>query len=135
MRAHEVALLELDRDQDVRRRHHREEQVRDRHRRRAPEREEPADVQRVAHIRYSTGVTNFSPLLRLPAQVAPDLPQPEQVEVVDDERRHEHEQPAEREPRVQERRDADWFSTLHTTPPSGRHCQKSRISARLLAST
>jgi hypothetical protein len=26
-----------------------------------------------------------------------------------------------------------WMS--HTTPPSGRHCQKRRISARLLAST
>ena len=45
----EVALFELNRDQDVRRRGDREHQVRQRHGRRRPEREQQADVQRVTH--------------------------------------------------------------------------------------
>ena len=45
----EVALFELDRHEDVGRGHYGEQQVRHRHRRRGPEREEPAQIQRVTN--------------------------------------------------------------------------------------
>jgi hypothetical protein len=46
----EIALLESDRDQDVGRRHDRQHEMRDGHRRCRPEREVPADVQRMADV-------------------------------------------------------------------------------------
>src|SRR5258705_10610469 len=47
MLVHQIPLLELDSNKDVGRRNQREEQMGQCHRRRAPEGEEPADVERM----------------------------------------------------------------------------------------
>ena len=51
----EVSFLELDGQQDVRRRRDRKHQMRQRHRRRHPECEEPADVERMPNETVRSG--------------------------------------------------------------------------------
>ena len=72
--------------------------------------------------------------VRLAAQLQPHLPQAEQVEVVDEERRDQHQQPAEREARVEQRLRRRAISTFHTTPPIGSQNANNAIRARLESS-
>lgn len=114
-------LFEPDRDQNVRGGHRREEQMPDRHGGRDPECDEETQIERVPHRsvqqRYPKGARGgrFSEL------VTDDLPQSEQVEMVDGERRHEHEtEPGERQ-RVEHDR-SGVLSTSQIRCGSGRHC-------------
>lgn len=88
MFSYQVAFLELNRYQNVGRRHYREEQVRNRHRRSDPEYAQPADVQRMPDHSIEQRGHEAQPALRLSLQVPPHLPQPEQIEMIDRERRH-----------------------------------------------
>src|SRR5438105_1969865 len=97
MEAHEIALLELDRHENVRRRHHREEQMGHGHRRRAPKCEEPSDVQRMTHELVWSGRAELQFRVRLSDQLQPHLTESEEIEVIDEECRHQHESPTERE--------------------------------------
>src|SRR5262245_19071002 len=93
----QVSLLELDSQQDVSCRGDREEQVRERHQRRHPECEKPTGVERVSY--QSVWPWNREPhgLIRSAQQVEPDLTQAEEVEVVEQECRDQHQSPAESE--------------------------------------
>ena len=130
--ADQIALLELDGDQDVGRRRHREQQVRERHRRRHPEREEPADVQRMAHEPVRPGRAEAAACVYgRPRRYSQTWRRPKRSKWLMRNVRHEHQPPAEREQRRAGPRARPDRSTDQTSPPSGRHCQNSRISARL----
>src|SRR5262245_9546379 len=81
----EIPLLESYRDQNVGRGQDREEEVRCRHRWRRPEGEQPADVEGMPHVAVRTRSDEAERPVRLAPEVEPHLPEPEQVEVVDEE--------------------------------------------------
>src|SRR5215471_13257810 len=81
----EVPLLEPYRDQNVGRGRDREEEVRRRHRRRRPEGEQPADVEGMPDVAVRTRSDEAEGPVGLAPEVEPHLPEPEQVEVVDEE--------------------------------------------------
>ena len=66
VRRHQVALFELDRDQNVRRRDKREEHVSHGHNRRAPKSEEPTYVQWMANDAIEKRRREFHTALRFP---------------------------------------------------------------------
>src|SRR5262249_21313596 len=70
----QVTLFEVDGDQDVRGVCNCEDQVCERHRRRHPEGEQPAEVQRVTDDAVGPGRGESQWRGRLPAPVKPDLP-------------------------------------------------------------
>src|SRR5262245_60870478 len=97
----EVPLLESYRDQNLGRGRDREEEMRRSHRRRRPEGEQPADVEGMPHVAVRTGSDEAEwPVLFAP-EVEPHLPEPEQVEVVDEEGGDEDGEPAGSEEPVQ----------------------------------
>jgi hypothetical protein len=95
--AHEVTLLERDGVHDVKRRAQGEVQVRDRHRGRHPESEQPTHVKRMADEAVEAGRGERDGRVRQAAELEPHLTEPEQIEVVDEERGYHREPPAERE--------------------------------------
>jgi len=97
----EIAFLELDGDQDVGGRHHREDEMSDRHVWCAPEGEKPADVERVSHEAVKAGRGETQRTVVDAAEVFPDLAEAEEIEVVDEKRGHQHEQPTEAETGVE----------------------------------
>jgi hypothetical protein len=102
----QVALFqEFHRDQDVTGGAEREQQVADAHRRRRPERDQETEHQRMAHDAVEgAGHERLFALFAAgtrPAAVVPHLFQTEQVEMVDQERAREHQQPAQRRQSVQ----------------------------------
>src|SRR5262249_58280089 len=90
----EVPLVESYRDQNVGRGEDREEQVRRRHRWRRPEGEQPADVEGMPDVAVRTRSDEAERPVRLASEVEPHLPEPEQVEVVDEEGGDEDGEPA-----------------------------------------
>ena len=103
VRLDEVALFELDRHEDVGRGHHGEQQVRHRHRRRGPEREEPAQIQRVTNQSIRARGDEVQRRVLAATEVQPDLAKSEQVEVVDQQGGDEHQQEPEAEKAVEHR--------------------------------
>jgi len=77
----EIVFLELDGNQDVCGRRQCEEQVRHRHLRRRPEYEQPADIQRMAHLSIQPRHAELNRLIRSTDKLQPGLPQPEQIEM------------------------------------------------------
>src|SRR5262249_59279621 len=90
----EVPLLESYRDQNVGRGRDREEEVRHRHRWRRPEGEQPADVEGMPHVAVRPRSDEAEGPVGLAPDVEPYLPDPEQVEVVDEEGGDEDGEPA-----------------------------------------
>src|ERR1700741_4483491 len=103
MEADEIVLLELDRDQDVARRCDREQQMPLRHPRCRPEGEQEAEVERVAHELVEERNHEVRVLVLDAAQIAGDLPQPEEIEVVDQEGAQQYREPAEDRERNEDR--------------------------------
>src|SRR4051794_35656624 len=101
MLANEVAFFELDGQQDVSCCCNRKQQVRGRHHGRHPKREQPTDVERVSHDLVWSGSRKLQAALRLTQQVPPNLTQPEQVEMVDQESGKENQSPTERKQTAQ----------------------------------
>src|SRR5262245_59233760 len=93
----QVSLLELHRQQDVRRRRAPKEQVRERNHRRHPECEKPTGVERVSYQAVWPWSHEPHGLIRSAPQVQPDLTKAEEVEVVDQECRDKRQSPAESE--------------------------------------
>ena len=89
----QIALFELDGHEDVAGCHEREQEVRSRHGRCAPEREQKAKVQRMADQPVGTRVAKADVSVRTADELQPHLPQAEEVEVIDDERRGQDGQP------------------------------------------
>src|SRR5262245_45387837 len=82
MEVNQIALLELDGDQDVARRGDGEQKMRVGHRRRRPEGEEPANVERMAHQAVRARRSELQGRVFLAPQVQPHLTQAEEVEMV-----------------------------------------------------
>ena len=72
------------------------------HRRCCPEREEKAQHDGMTHIAIEPGKLEANRSVRSPGSIEVDLSEPEQVEVVNQERGHEHESPASPEDSMQE---------------------------------
>ena len=134
VRQHQVALLDRDRDEHVRGLEGGEQQVAGGHRRRRPEGDDPADVQRVADDLVEPRRAERQVRVGLVAEVQPHLAGAEQVEVADHQARQRHEQPARAEERPDQRRPTG-PGTSQMTVPIGRHCHSSRIMQRLAMST
>ncbi len=90
VRLDQVVLFPSDRHQDVRRRHDREQQMRARHRRSEPERHKPSHVKRMPNVLVEQRRAEGQLRVRFPDQIQPNLPQSEQVEMVDEERGDQH---------------------------------------------
>ena len=106
----------------------------DRHRRRRPERDDEAEIDRVPHELVVERRAETRRRHLAAGEIVGDLMQPEQLEMVDQERAGEHDQPAD------ERQPGDRQGDLRivdcqTTAGIGRHCQNSSMSARLENST
>src|SRR5690349_6886201 len=100
---HEIALLELDGNEDVGGGRQCENEMGDGHGRGGPEREEPAHVQRVPDELVRTRGAETQRGGRPPEELQPDLAQAEKIEMVDEESRYQYEPPAKPEQRVQHR--------------------------------
>src|SRR5947209_7348144 len=96
-----VALFELKRDEDVCGRGDGEDEVADRHARRGPERDDEAEHDGMADDLVEKDSPESEVRVLAPALVHVDLPESEEVEVVDEERADEHQRPAEEEERPQ----------------------------------
>src|SRR6266545_1782947 len=92
---HQIAFLEEDADENVGRRHRREQQMPGRHHRRRPERDHEAEIDRMAHHLVEHRRLEARRGHRSSGQVDDDLMQPEQLEMVDQERAEQDEQPAD----------------------------------------
>jgi Big-like domain-containing protein/Calx-beta domain-containing protein len=90
----EVALLEPHGDQDVSRQRAAEEEVPGAQGRRGPEGDQPADVERVTHLPVEERHPERQRMVLAADQEAPDLPRPEQIEVIDHQAGERHQQPA-----------------------------------------
>lgn len=75
--------------------------MRDRHGRSGPEGEEPAHVQRVSHKFVESGCLEGKSSLLFSQQIESHLPQSEQVEVVNEERGRQHQEPSKGKQRQQ----------------------------------
>src|SRR5688572_13193322 len=95
----EIALLELDRDEDVRRRDEGEEEVADRHVRRGVEGDDEAEHERVPDVLVESRDPERRRRVGPSQGVEYDLAKPEEVEVIDDERRQENDDESEGEER------------------------------------
>ena len=91
----ECAFFDVDRDQDIGRRHHGEEQVAARHGRRRPERDNEAEHQRVADPLIQHVFLEPDGRVLAALEIQPDLPQAEQVEVIDEHGRVKDQRPAD----------------------------------------
>jgi len=80
---HQIALFQLDCDQDVRCGHESKEEVGYSHGWRAPECKKPTHVEGVSNDSTEKGRRKSKAGLGLPKEVPPNLPHPEQVEVAD----------------------------------------------------
>ena len=121
----QVALFQLDRDQDVAGGRQREQQVSGRHRRRRPEGEQEAEVDRMAHALVEQGVLKLGAGSGWPRRRATHLAQAEQLEMVDQEGAHQHQAPAEPEDAVEDQRRRRIVHDPHRRRRIGRHCQYS----------
>src|SRR5262249_18501156 len=91
--AHQIPFFELQGDEDVGRRRRGEEEVSGGHRRGCPEGEEEAEHEGMADAAVGAEYLEADRGVRAAGSVEVDLSQPEQVEVIDQERGHEHESP------------------------------------------
>ena len=91
----QIAFFQEDSDEDVGRGHRREQQMPGRHDSSGPECDDETKVDRVTHelVVKRGAETRFRH--RMAGQVAGDLMQPEQFEVVDQERARQYDQPAD----------------------------------------
>lgn len=94
MIAEEISLLKLDGGQDVRGRRQCEKQVTGRHCRCGPESDEPSDIQRMPDQSVWTRCRETQWRVVVAAEVEPNLPQPKEIEVIDQESRDEHREPS-----------------------------------------
>ena len=101
--AHEVPFLELDCQQDVSGRRYRKQQVGERHVWRHPEREKPADVQRMTYEFVWSRRFECHRSIWPAYQVKPYLSQTEQIEMIDQEGGQQNKSPAESEQRKDRR--------------------------------
>jgi hypothetical protein len=101
VRIDQVALFQLDRDQDAGGRQRGEHQVGGGHHRGRPERKQPTDMKRVTHLAIQPPGLEGDRGVLAGTEGKPHLAQSEQVEVVDQERGVEHQQPATGEQSVQ----------------------------------
>lgn len=95
--ADEIALFELDPDQDVSCGRDGEEQMPGCHMRRRPGTDDQPKHQGMANITVEAFRFELDVMVILVRQVEPDLAEPEQVEVVDDERGKQYSAPSEPE--------------------------------------
>ena len=95
MRSNEVALLELDCDENVSGSAEREDEMRDCHHRCGPEHQQPSDVERVADDSVHSGSVEGKIRVRDATEIQPDLAEAKQVEVVDEKCRGEEDDHAE----------------------------------------
>ena len=101
----QVALLELDADQDVAGGRHREQQVASRHRRRRPEGEQEAQIDRMAHHPVKQRRVEFR-RRQIPAEQAREhLAEAEQLEMAEHEGAGKQQRPAEQGHRLKCGRD------------------------------
>src|SRR2546423_836949 len=99
---HHVALLELDGDEYVGSRGDGEDEVADRHARRGPERDDKAEHDRVADELVKKDRPESEVRVLAPALIQVDLPESEEVEVVNEKRAEEHKRPADEEERPED---------------------------------
>ena len=85
MEVQQVRLFELDADEDVTCRRQRENEVRDGHRGRRPESEDEAEVEGMADVVVKSGRLKAHRPVFQPFQMQIDLPEPKEIEVVDQE--------------------------------------------------
>ena len=95
MNGSEVFLFQLDRHQDVRSCGQSEQEVRSSHRRREPECAQPTDVKWMPHPLVRPRRHEAERLVLLAPRKQPDLPKAKEIEMVDQERRDQNQQPAE----------------------------------------
>jgi hypothetical protein len=93
----QIPLFELNRHQNVGRRHHGKQQVRHGHRRRSPERQQPSEIQRVPDEAVGSRCDEVQLRILAAAQVQPHLTKAEEIEVVDQECGDQHQDPSRRE--------------------------------------
>ena len=93
----QIALLEPDADQDIAGGPHGEQQMAQGHRRRRPEGEQEAEIDRMADPLVEEGRPEFRRRQGAAAQPGIDLAQAEQLEVVDEEGAEQHQAPADPE--------------------------------------
>jgi len=123
----QVALLELDRNENVGGRDDREHQGAQPSWSASPECEEPADVQRVTHVAVQRRHPERHGLVRLAQQLQPNLAQTEQVKVIDQERRKQEQSPTEGECAVEHGCPIGEV-TVQTTPPIAARMQRGRLT-------
>ena len=87
-------LLQEDADEDIGRRHRREQQMPHRHRRRRPERDDEAEIDRVPHEIVQHRRLEVHRRHGLAGEIVEDLVQAKQLEVVDHEGAGQDDQPA-----------------------------------------
>ena len=102
MEAYQITLLELQGEKDIGGRCRGEEEVSDGHRRCRPEGEEKAEHDRMTDPAIEEGGLELDRRVRLAGKGEEDLPQSEQVEVIDQKRREKHDGPSGPEDREQE---------------------------------
>ena len=134
MRVGEVVLFETDPEEDIATTQQGEQQMPAGHGGRREERREEAGHHRVPDQAVGQRMMERRRRLSEPAQVAADLAQPEEVEVVDGERHGYDRSPSRREHRHNTNRAAP-ASTCHTTAGIGRHCQVTSASTGVAART
>src|SRR5574341_2557044 len=94
MSVDKIPLFPPNGDQDIGRRRNREDQMGCRHRWGGPERKQPAYIQGMAHVAIETRRLELQRRIGQALEIESYLPHAEQVEVIDQERRHEDQEPA-----------------------------------------
>src|SRR6185436_12006261 len=123
-----------DGDQDVHRRRQREHQVSHGHVRCRPEGEEEAEVERMPHQPVGPGVPKWTCVYGLPRRTSQTWRRPKRSKwLMRNVERSTSSQPPAHVAKSNARPGGD--STVHTSPPSGRHCHMSSASATLAKST
>src|SRR6185369_2027411 len=91
---YEIFLFELDRDEDVCSRGDGKDEMGHSHRRRGPECEEPAEIEWMANVPVKHRRPEFQLRVWSSDQKQEHLSQSKQIEVIDQERAAQHQQPA-----------------------------------------
>ena len=94
MGPYHVALLELDGDEDVCGRRDGEDEVGDGHRRRRPEGHDEAEIDGVPDVAVPSARRELHRRVGHASQEQEDLPEAEEIEVIDEERADQHDHPA-----------------------------------------
>ena len=129
----QVALFQLDADQDVAGDHHREQQMTNGHRRRGPDGEQDAEIDRMTDTPVEQRSAEFRVRQLFAEQAREHLAEPEQLEMTDQKRAGHQHDPAQPED-ASSTAAAAGLSTVQTGAGMGCHCQY-RISSTKLANS